>query len=494
MKIAFSKIRGGAMLTASLGYLYYQWKNPNRCALNPQPALFLKLPFPRGDINTLCPRNFSSKLYKEKFSTVDLLFSEMEADFNQSKDLTFHLLSLKTHLEKEKSTQEAEYVAKKMILFLRKHVFFDSIDTVISALFYRIHPVSTTFSELEKDKLLRLECFFHFMNATISKIEDIKLIEEIKILFANLPYKGNREGFSNLFLDQKEQITILVKALQKQEDALVKEILDRLENGSIFFTPKEEKIVKKLLFPEESKEPFSLAGELSEANQMHLLKTLENAQQRQKLKGLKFVLADLFQRCDAWERQELSWLPEGPVKLLQRVSKCKSYFKQQCSLPTQEITIPYWYHATKSHALSLIIQSHQVNVFYRKGQEKGYTGAWVSSHIESSLFGRNVIAFTKKIEKPDEDVRRSLFFPSKRWRGFMKPLPLDHAILFSIKQDQNKEMQKQEKIRLYRELSSSLASRSSFKIVSEKQMLFMQKKIVSVLGHPNLDDSLWGYT
>jgi hypothetical protein len=479
------------MLAASVGCFYYQRQHRSLRISNLSMGLLHKSIAHCEAINIFYYSNFFGKCHGENLSTIDLLFSRIEADFRQSKDLSPHLLALKVHLEKAKNIEEIELIAKKMNHFLRKKIFSDSIDCLISSVFYRIHPVSIAFPELEKEKLLQLECFFCFMDELINKIQDAKLVEDTKLLFANLPCREKRENFPNLFLSPREQVAILVRALQRQEDALVREILDRLENESIFFTPREEKLLKKLLIREYPKASFSLKAELSETNQEHLRKALAEAQLRRKDKGVKAVLVELFQRCDSWEQEKLSLLPEGPIKLLKRVAKCKFYFMHQMSLPSQEISIPYWYHATKRRALSRIIQLRQVNVYYRKGEDIGYTGAWVSSQVESNLFGRNVIAFTKELEGLDEDVRRSLTFFTKRWRGFMKPLPLTYAILFSVKYEQNKETQKAEKIRLYQELSSSSSVRSSLKIISEKQMVFIQKEIDSILGQPNLSASLW---
>ena len=192
----------------------------------------------------------------------------------------------------------------------------------------------------------------------------------------------------------------------------------------------------------------------------------------------------------SWEKDKIDCLPESSVKLLERTLKCKSYFMEQSKLSLEDMTIPTWYHACKRENLINIIEGGCLKVQRKMGWEQGYTGAWVSSFFEPRLFGRYGVTFSQKLENLDNNSRLSHLYHYKRWRGFLENIPLNFAKIYVIRQNHNKECQKEEKKFIDKRLTSSNCS--SYKIISDRQMIFLERHIRSILGTPNLSPRLWG--
>lgn len=443
-------------------------------------------------INRLCIPLTSFRAKTNSPRPINMILRRLEKDFHESKNVTFHVNDLKRVLEKENNLQHIEWIAREIHDFIAKQRCISPIDVLVNHLFYDNHPGSKSFSELDGDKLLQLEPLFLLMNDYFCKIEDQKLKQEIKILFANLPYRSKREDLSHLYLDEKEQLEILLSELQKKEDRLVQELIDRLQAKKAYMSEKELALIEKMLVPKNDSPSFSIPTELSPSNRTKL----DEAFKAYCPPDRHPVMLHCFKQYVNFKEKYLRELPESSLKILQRTSKSKSFFKHQLSLPDDQIRIPYWYHATNSHSIEFLISSQIIQMFVKKRGESGYTGAWVSSCVESHLFGKYVIGLSKNIDKLDNGVvRKSLMFSSQRWRGLMVSIPINHyASVFSIPNNQDKITQHVTKYHMAQLLCATPLSSYPYKIISEKQLCFIQKQVTQTLGHPNLALAYWKWT
>lgn len=415
---------------------------------------------------------------------IDRLFLELERDFHEGKDLASHIVGLSEIATKTESEEEIGIVLDRMNCFLngiRK-------DALILKVFPVLQTDSKAYSEYRKEELLKLVCFFSLVNNCINKTTDNKLIAETKINFSNLPYKESRETLASLFMDEKDQLIYLVKALQEKEDSLVDEIVSVLSRELCFFLEKDMNILKKLVLSEPDLSSFSLFADLSDGNKSKLRLALSHRTERRDDFRQKMVDSALSFRAKHLE----DFLERNSVKNLKRIAKCKSLFQDQLELSKTDIRIPYWYHATREEKGPSLLQSAKIEVRY-KGPGVGYKGAWISSRVESHLFGYCVLALSNKVERIKEFTigHRCNEF---RWRGFLSDIPLKERsmlLLVSVAPDKDKAIQKLKKMNLDKLLQEN-QYQSGYKICSVKQMNFLQKQITSILGNPNLSSALWG--
>ena len=470
---------------SSIGYAYKKGflhlKKPNEeCFQTPYLAFFFKT-FPS--------------------TPLDHLFYKIESNFKNSSnqqfsfDLTDHILELRKFLREKSSgnqnnNEQAELIGIKIKTFLSKQRSSEIVENLISFVFYKIHPASKIYPEYDYEKLLLLKELFSLMNDCITEIEDKNLVQEIKILFANLPLENIRENFPNLFLSKTEQVWILTEHLQRQEDLLIKDLIRRLQKKTSFLTAEEVKGIEKLLSSEKKNNSFSLPSELSGQNKKKLEESFHAYQKEMR----HSLISKITENIPSLKEETSFFLPENPVKIIQRISKCKFFFEQQLMLSENEIQIPYWYHATKESGIKQILMAHEIKVSKKELMEQGYNGAWVSSTPESEIFGKYIVALSSKIENiHPKDVRPSLLFSTRRWRGLLNPISIvEHAIIFSVPHEKDKEQQKKKKLEIT-DLLSPIPSSYPYKVVSEKQLCFMQREINSVLGHPNLPPHFWKY-
>lgn len=476
-----------ASATVGLGCVWVSHGKTNKCIDS-----FPKISFFSQEPKTNCPYkiSFPPKRIVDEERELDVFFKELENDFKQSKDLSQHVLTLRALLKKEETADQVDHTIRKLTLFLGRAMDKSLFNTLTNRLFFGLHPTSHAYPEYSKKQLLQLQEFFPLMEDYIEKINDPKLAKRVKIIFSNLPSVKERENYASLYLDNKEQLSILIEELQKQENSLTESICTHLREKSHTITDDDMRLLEKLIKPKIKKAPFSLSTSLSEMNRMKLEAARSDFNNEDGNKLLKTLCGQIAKLKTFYFS---SIAPESSFKLLQRVSKCKMFFEEQAHLPPDQARIPFWYHSTKEDDLREIIKSKEMRFFRKKGNERGYSGAWVSTQVESEIFGRYTVAFTKEIEKISPlPPLHSLCFSDRRWRGFPQSIPFNHtAAILAIKDNKDKRAQREEK-----EAFHSLITPNGFpsaKIISNKQLCFLQREIESILGQPNLTASFWGW-
>lgn len=469
-----------------IGFLWHKSKSsPNHL------SHMLKPTFSNPARRSICPHriSFPSKALSPERNDLDLIFQNIESDYHQNKDLSSHALALKFLLEERDSPELIDEAARKMIFLLSQLFTSHIFSNLFSLHFFKIHPATSSYSDFQKKELIQLEVFFSLFDKYIDRIEDPTLARRLKVLFANLPCKEGREKHTHLFLDHKEQLSILADALQRQEDMLIETICSRLETKSLAVTSEEIRLIDKLIAQREKENPYFLSTGLSDANRSKL----RTAREEFSKANSRDLFSSLFQKYACIKENYLSrFTRESSVKILQRVSKCKRYFHEQSKLPNDEIKIPYWYHSTKKSSFEQIIESKKILFVNRDGLPTGYSGAWVSTQVESDLFGSCTIGLTSNIEKICHPPLHVHFFDDRRWRGGPRSIPLkNNTAIFSVLWRGDKDKKKKKKQELYTILASN--SFPPTKIVSDSQLRFLQKEVESILGNPNLPNSFWGW-
>ena len=416
--------------------------------------------------------------------SIVLLFKNLRTDFARGKDLSSPIEALKTFIREEESSEIIEFALRQMNDFLNELRDPGWVDSVIHFILPMTKDHSRAYSETRKEELLKLCDLFPLVNDWLHKDIDEKLIVESKINFSNLPLQGTRENLSPLFMDERDQVTYLFKALQEKEDALVDEIVALLSYNFWFLLEKDIEILNKMLGSTEECD-FSVPSKLTKENKDKLRFALEH--QGAKTQGI------LQQMLDAALSAKEEYISESPIKLLKRTSKCKAFFQDQLNSPREDLRIPYWYHASREDRMIPLIKSAYIDVMF-KGPEDGFKGAWVSSRAEIRLFGALALALSNAIEKMDANPSIRLTFEDRRWRGLPVPIPLKEKsvlVVASVRSNKDKTIQRAAKLQLNQLLIENHYPKR-YKILSGKQLVFLQKEINAILGNPNLSSAFWG--
>jgi hypothetical protein len=125
---------------------------------------------------------------------------------------------------------------------------------------------------------------------------------------------------------------------------------------------------------------------------------------------------------------------------------------------------------------------------------KAFRGAWVSTDVESSLFGAYAFAFTDSLSKLDATPSVGYEYTLYRWRGVQQDIPLEkghfgRVACISVQNQTDKKAQKKEKIQMLKQLTNGSKHRSW--AFTTDQLSFIQREVVACLGHPNLENSWW---
>ena len=83
--------------------------------------------------------------------------------------------------------------------------------------------------ENKKNNLLILKDLFWVANQYVPTIDDKKLVDELKLKFANLPCPTPRSDFPHIQLTQKNQLDILIDGLQQQENEAIMTFCQEIE-------------------------------------------------------------------------------------------------------------------------------------------------------------------------------------------------------------------------------------------------------------------------
>lgn len=489
MQTIVAKKIGAGILTVASTYIFKETKESNvfqkRIKIY-KAALEEKKEFSLRVAKTLCPLVDYKKPSTQK--EIDSIFLSLEDGLLKSKDLSQELFCLQKALEKNTSIEFIEEILERFNVLLDKFRYTPPfLDKLTREIFFKTVDFSKAFSECDNENLTQLQIFFPLFDELIKKTDNKSLQEKTKITFANLPYEGSRQDFKHLFLDEKEQIACILTKLEKQENAFVNEIIKKLDQTPCFLSPKEETILQKLVFRKEEKGTTGLKAILSDDNKKKLEKALTNRKKRSD--GFLQNIIDALLSFKENPTESFPLKIEGTVKFLQRTAKCKFFFKSKTQQSHESIKIPFWYHATNKQSISYIINNQKIDVSHRQA----YEGAWVSSLVESYLFGNFVIGLTNNIEASDEKITIARTFSNRRWRGFLSPIELKKNMIFcSVSTISDKELQKKNKSSLKRTLKA--AEIENVKIISEKQISFMQEMITSTIGHPNLSKPFWSHT
>ena len=373
---------------------------------------------------------------------------------------------------------------------------FTRIDEILfSKIFSYNSKLRLVLDEDDKSGLKSLQQLFPIVNKYISFIEkkNKELATRLKIKFANLPVKvGQDESvdshiqFPNLYINEVEQVRILIDHFQRKEDKKIDEVLNAL--GSANF----------------SQENFNKIAKMAADDRSHLSKN-NRLKLQDALRKLK-----RFPIPSSWSYQEVQksihkhFLSTSnnskKVQKLWQTSKAKQFFEAQAGKNEDEIHIPRWYHATK-HNISenffdLIAASGEIKVMH-KGS---YKGAWVSNQRESS-YGDSVFIFSHRIRKIHPKAKiRTRNNDGVRWRGLQKDIPFIEAqnnihgkkeeflSLIGIRNGYDKN---DIKTRIIKDLREKKGLKNPV-IFSVRLVDYIHKNILKSIGCPNFSSRWWG--
>jgi len=365
-------------------------------------------------------------------------------------------------------------------------------------------------SEQKKPLFLSLQGLFGIVNEHLPLIQksDPGLAKNLKIKFANLPHADGitRSNFSNLYLTEKEQVSILVAHFQEKEDKIVDSAIKEIQAQEL--CPGELERIAKLVDENRS--------HLSKKNLLKFQKAVEAKMHEEALKkkmGAKVaknwnakkedILDSLknYFTCKFWSQNEGmdddgrgNYRAPKEVTALYRAAKAKSFFEKQARLDESQIRIPYWYHATRIDYMCSIIET-EVRVEHRQA----FPGAWVSTQRQPN-FGHytlavkhNVIKIDLKQTDPKKKVLVGYEYDKYRWRGLQEAIPMrdaqqsSHLVLVAVpggltyKDDKNKF---KDHLKTHRF--------TDVKVIQNEQLDFIQREMMSAIGTPNLSGNWWG--
>ena len=331
-------------------------------------------------------------------------------------------------------------------------------------------------SEMKKNDLLVFRDLFsivdcHMTSIDISSSENAKLINDLKIKFANLPCPTVRSAYPHLLLTEKDQLDIIIGGLQSEEDRIIHSLVEFLlsNNPSGWDIHRLAKLVSE-------------KSGLNDINRRALrLVFKERLKDQSPSNWEDFLTVRACLENAFLEKQGSTPL----INDLARTSKAKVFFKSQVGLEEDMILIPRWYHATSRRGITGILRSGEIQVRH----EKAFSGAWVSTHIESN-FGEYTVSLSKKVADIDPNVFIGYQFDRARWRGIQKAIPITAQVVVGVPAQVDKIAQKTDKLKLVRILKDQ--GFPNPQALSMTQVQFMQNEVLRILGTPNLSDTWWG--
>lgn len=404
-----------------------------------------------------------SKVHYENYPTLFRLHLETEFKKLNHHEISDRLSILKNLMDKHSDQPKfIQNCLHQIDLFLGNTVFLST------------EPLSL--SEKSKKDFLVFNDFFEMVDKHIATLKDDKLKLNLKVKFANLPCPRKRTHFQHLFLNEKNQLNILIDGFQRNENEKIELLVTFLKNNN----PPSKDIPRLTKM-------VSIKSNLSKEN-------------RSKLKEiLAFRLKD--QSPKDWEDyisvkkqlESIFLLKPGTTDLidsLKRISKGKVYFQNQSKLPEEMILIPRWYHATSQEGIKGIIRSGKIEVRH----EKAFRGAWVSTQREG--FGPYVLSLSSKITQLDPSVFIGYEYDNRRWRGIQQAIPLKrklnipHLALVGVPSQIDETAKKVDKLKLIEILKEQ--GFPNPRAFSSQQLDFIQKEIMRLIGTPNLPNKWWG--
>lgn len=374
-------------------------------------------------------------------------------------EISSHIHSMKELMEKNAENEAFIQVCLQTVNDFLSEVVFSKKDV-------------TALPEISKNDLLAFKEIFPLVNTFFPVIQDPKLALDLKIKCANLPCPSPRTSFPRIFLSEKEQVDILIESLQIQEDAKVDQVCTFLVTGN----PPVKHIAQlaKLV---------GIESHLSPQNCEKLRATLKNRLQDDApvdwndFRNVKKALETCF------------IVDPGSTDLivsLNRAAKAKKFFIDQVGLDEEMIMIPRWYHATSRMSAVDILNSGKIEVRH----SKTFRGAWISSQRESG-FGDYALSLGGRVEAIDPNVFIGFTFTDKRWRGLQKMIQLkSDLIMVGVPDQVDKMAKKADKVKMVRLLKAQ--GYPNPKALSVSQLDFIQRKVMEILGTPNLVDQWWG--
>ncbi len=371
-----------------------------------------------------------------------------------------HFIQLSALMEKYKGHHEFIYSCLKQIdLFLAQKIFPDE-------------SLSPALSEGKKERFLGFHYLFSIVNSHISSIKNrdpqhAQLVCNLKIRFANLPIADSvvrEEPLLPLYLSSVEQLTHCIKYFRSEESQAVNELAQEILRGAQF--PSEQvKRIRKFTSKKTSR--------LGAANRLILRKALFRKE--------KVSSGERKRRLSALTGT--GWYASSDKTMhLWRVSTARQFFEDQLSRPEEQVQIPHWYHATPTGKLVKIIQSAVLKVL----KEGSYLGFWFAATRLPS-YGPNGFAMNGDFigdrvnikTRHEDNIWRGLFADvSLRFPRYGRP-----TIVYLGVEKKTDKLDVRQRLRV---------QKLPLKVFSTAQIDFMNEKVLTLVGRPNLPETWWG--
>jgi|GEM_PF-6345093 len=404
-----------------------------------------------------------------------------------------HIIAFSAFLEKNSDHEDFIYQSLTMIDLFLTEAFFNSGS-----------GRGLCLRENIKLDLIVLHEFFPIVEKYFNVIQqkDPQLALNLKVKLANLPLAHiteRHQKFPNVYLTEKDQLTLLVDHFQQQEDHHLKALIDQLSFKQNF-TELDLHRLSKMVVTEDShlREENQSKLRLALRNQMGASvpanwdssKTVEGSLRAFYLRGL---FSHFYSPISMYGfTHEIN--NHSGILSLHRASKARVFFDRQTTLPEDQIQIPRWYHATDYSNLDPIITSGKIEVRHKQA----FNGAWVSDQIEQSMGGMNpsALVFNSRITKIDPDVFIGFEQNRERWRGSQHPIPLagsntvSNLLIVGVYKDFQKISNQNHKKDVRKKLQKENLGHVT--VVSVDQIDYVQKEFMKILGNPNLNEKWWG--
>lgn len=408
--------------------------------------------------------------------------------------LEFYPILFRLNLTNTETKGELEsnisHINNSMNKYSKDPVFIQSCLKEINEYLNSIFRFGPSLPEVYRRQYSILNELFFIANDYLPLLSDKNLALDLKIKFANLPCPMNHSDFPNLFLSEKEQLTVIIEGLQLDENAWTNKICKYLTENPLNG--------KKIPLEDISHlaKLMSTRGYLSEENRLKLRSVFENYLKNQPPENWDNynTVIDCLKKIFYKKQNALVSLliPEKRENFyftsLQRVSKAKMFFSNQLDLDETMIRIPRWFHATHFKGMNGIINSGKILVLHYQN----FKGAWISTKIERQ-FGPCALSFTHKITDINSKVSIGYQYLDRRWRGMQKSIPMKendatYLTLIGLPSGE-KEAKKVNKLKLVCLLQDM--GIPNVQVMSVDQMEILQRAVQIHVGTPNLSSNWW---
>ena len=422
-------------------------------------------------MKSLCSRYFPSCFFMHSdltspdFYCIDSLLLELKHAFYEKKGKSLIFAQMKEVCEE---SEEAKlYFLTQLDLFLQEIKHDNWTDFLVTTLFPFLDRELKNHPRWREGELLELHGLFSLVDSLLEGVQDQALVRKLQVHFANLPYPGKgRTCFKHLYFTEEEQSLYLLSTLQQKEDALVEEIVDRLQGGLLLFSDRDIALLEKLLQEEKDPAPYSIRAIITQENKEKLAEALQRKKERSTLEKLSSQCLEGMKTITA----QVVW--ESKAKTLKRVAKCKSFIQEQ----KQRGLLPSWWHSIAYDYFDKVLEGQQNTLRFSKAPAekemyssntelydlRGY-GLVMSNQVQA-IYQQGI----EKIRLQEPGVILAVFVPNR---------------------ENKEELRAMKKHKLEVVLHSQ---GTACKVMSVSQANFLLWEVRSILGRPNLPLYLWG--